>query len=101
MSIIVLNDDNFAASTASGKVMIDFYADWCGPCKMMAPIVDEIAEMGIEGLTVAKVNVDDSPETARKFGIMSIPTIVVLENGEEKDRSIGLKNKAGLLALIG
>ena len=77
----------------TGKILVDFYADWCGPCKMMSPIIDEIAEE-IENITVGKVNVDENPEIASKYGIMSIPTIIIFENGMPQKKFIGLTSKS-------
>ena len=83
----------------SGVVLVDFYADWCGPCKMVAPIVHEIAEERTD-LTVGKVNVDENPELASKFGVVSIPTLVVLKDGREVNRIVGYRPKADILAAI-
>ena len=80
--------------------LIDFYADWCGPCKMMAPVIDKIAEENPD-LNVAKVNVDNESELAAKFGIMSIPTLVIFKDGKEINRSLGAKSKTAILALLG
>ncbi len=94
MSVKVFNDNNFEseALNVEGKVLVDFYADWCGPCKMMSPIIDRIAEEKLN-VTVGKVNVDENPEIASKYGIMSIPTIIIFENGIQKKTFIGLTSK--------
>lgn len=81
------------------KVLIDFWADWCGPCRMMSPVVDEIAEE-MPDIKVCKVNVDEEPELARKFNIMSIPTLVVIKGGNIADTSIGLIGKSELIRMI-
>ena len=81
-------------------VLIDFWASWCGPCKMIAPIIEEIANEHPE-YTVGKVNVDDEGELARQFGIMSIPTLVILKGGREVSRIIGYRQKADILAELG
>lgn len=81
------------------KVLIDFWADWCGPCRMMSPVVDEIAEE-MPDIKVCKVNVDEEPELARKFNIMSIPTLVVIKGGNIADTSIGLIDKSELMRMI-
>ena len=82
MSVIAVNQDNFETVKSSEKtVLLDFYADWCGPCRMVSPIVDEIAEER-DDLLVGKVNVDNEPELAEQFGVFSIPTLVVMKNGE-------------------
>ena len=80
MAVIELTKDNFNTETAQGKVLIDFWASWCGPCKMLSPIVDEIAEEAPDGLKVCKVNIDDCPELAQQFQVMSIPTLIVMES---------------------
>lgn len=99
MSVIKLDLHNFQEKVVNnpGVVLIDFYADWCGPCKMVAPIVAEIAEERPE-VTVGKINVDDSPELAQVFGVMSIPTLIVFKNGEEASRIVGARPKAAILA---
>lgn len=101
MSVIKLNKENFDEIIGGEKkVLIDFYADWCGPCRMVSPIIDEIAEENPE-IAVCKVNVDENPDLAGKFGIMSIPTIVVMEKGEIINKSMGAKPKAQILAMLG
>ncbi|MBQ6714519.1 MAG: thioredoxin [Clostridia bacterium] len=101
MSVIKLNKENFDEIIGGEKkVLIDFYADWCGPCRMVSPIIDEIAEENSE-IAVCKVNVDENPDLAGKFGIMSIPTIVVMEKGEIINKSMGAKPKAQILAMLG
>lgn len=100
MSVIVVNKDNFESVKASEKpVLLDFYADWCGPCRMVSPIVDEIAEEHSE-YVVGKINVDDSPELASQFGVVSIPTLVVLRGGEIAAQSTGARPKAQILAML-
>ena len=100
MAVVKIGYDNFDSIVNSEKpVLIDFYADWCGPCRMVGPIVDEIAEERSD-IVVGKVNVDDAPELAEKFSVFSIPTLVVLKNGEETDRVTGARPKAQILALI-
>ncbi|MCR5203430.1 MAG: thioredoxin, partial [Lachnospiraceae bacterium] len=84
----------------SGKtVLIDFYADWCGPCKMLSPIVDKIAEETSD-IVVGKVNVDDEEDIATKYGVMSIPTLVVLKNGEVAGKSVGVQPKEKILEML-
>ena len=94
-----LNEQNFDNEIKQGTVIVDFYADWCGPCKMLAPILDEIAEER-EDVLVGKINVDDSPLLAARFGIVSIPTLIVFENGEEKKKIIGYTPKDEILRLL-
>ena len=78
-------------------VLVDFWADWCGPCKMLAPILDEVASENTDKITVAKVNVDENPDLARQFDIMSIPTLIVFKDGQPAHRFQGASGKAGLL----
>ena len=101
MSIISINKNNFELAEKSEKpVLIDFYADWCGPCRMVSPIVDEIAEENPQYL-VAKINVDEEPELSRQFGIVSIPTLVVMKEGKVVRQVTGARPKAQILALLG
>ena len=100
MSVIKVTNENFNSVKNSDKpVLIDFYAEWCGPCRMVSPIIEEIAKER-EDVMVCKVNVDSEAALAREFGIFSIPTIIVLDKGEIKQRSVGAKSKAGLLAML-
>ena len=91
----IVTDQNFADLVIQSKipVMVDFFAEWCGPCKMIAPIVDELATENEGKFLVVKVNVDESMDTAQQFGIMSIPTIVFFKNGAEVDRVTGAMPK--------
>lgn len=91
-----IKENEFAEKIKEGKVLVDFYAEWCGPCKMLAPIVEEVS-VEVTNYTFYKVNVDEAPEIARKLGIMSIPTLIKFENGEQKDKSIGLRTKEDLI----
>ncbi|MBR3990570.1 MAG: thioredoxin [Clostridia bacterium] len=102
MAILTLTKDNFEneALKAEGKVLIDFWAPWCGPCRMMSPVVDEIAEE-LTDVKVGKVNVDEEPELAMKYGVMSIPTLIVLENGQVINKSLGAVPKENVLRLLG
>ncbi len=101
MEIIKVNGQNFEEEVIKSEkpVLIDFYADWCGPCKMLSPIIDEVAEENTD-IKVVKVNVDDAQDLAMKYQVMSIPTLVVIKNGEEVNRSVGLIDKAQVLNLI-
>jgi thioredoxin 1 len=83
--------------SAIAPVVVDFWAEWCGPCKMIAPILSEIAEEQGEKIRIAKINVDDAPEIARRFDVMSIPTLIVFQNGEPAHRIVGAKAKHALL----
>lgn len=100
MALKNINKDNFETEVLKGgKVLLDFWASWCGPCKMLSPTVDEIAEE-IPELLVGKVNVDEESEIAAAFNIMSIPTLVVLENGKVVATSVGVKPKADILEML-
>jgi thioredoxin 1 len=89
-------DEEIAGSSAD-VVIVDFWAEWCGPCKMIAPILEEIATEQAGKLTVAKLNVDDNPDAARRYEVMSIPTLIVFKDGQPVRRLIGAKGKGQLL----
>ena len=101
MNIIKVSDENFEQEVLNSNipVLVDFYADWCGPCKMLSPIVDEVAKEN-DDIKVVKVNVDESQNTAIKYQVMSIPTLVVIKNGNEVNRSVGLIDKQEVLNLV-
>lgn len=100
MSVLIVNKDNFESVKASEKtVLLDFYADWCGPCRMVSPLVDQIAEEHPEYL-VGKINVDNEPELAAQFGVMSIPKLVVMKDGEVVNQLEGARPKAQILAML-
>ncbi len=101
MSVIKVTKENFENEIlkAEKTVLLDFYADWCGPCRMVSPIVDEIAKEHPE-FKVGKVNVDEQPELAAQFGVMSIPSLFVMKNGEIVEQSLGAKPKAQILAML-
>lgn len=100
MSVLIVNKENFESVKASEKtVLLDFYADWCGPCRMVSPLVDQIAEEYPEYL-VGKINVDNDPEIAAEFGVMSIPTLVVMRDGAVVNQSSGARPKAQILAML-
>jgi len=82
---------------ADAPILVDFWAEWCGPCKMVAPILDEIAGEQAGKLTIAKLNIDDNPDAARRFDVMSIPTMILFKDGEAKKKIIGAKGKGQLL----
>lgn len=99
MSVITISKQNFETEMEEQTVLLDFWADWCGPCRMVSPIIDEIAEE-TNSLKVGKVNVDQEPELAQKFGIMSIPTLVLMKNGAEIKRVTGARSKQELVAWL-
>ena len=88
--IIELNDSNFDAETKTGVILIDFWAPWCGPCRMQGPILEQIAGQ-VEGAKIAKLNVDEAPALAAKFGVMSIPTLVILKDAQPVKQFIGVQ----------
>lgn len=100
MSVLKVNKSNFEEVKANEKkVLLDFYADWCGPCRMVGPIVEQIAEEHPEYL-VGKVNVDDEPELAAAFGVTSIPMLAVMEKGEVINQAVGARPKAQILSML-
>ena len=100
MAIIHLTKDGFDKAVASGVSMVDFWASWCGPCKMLSPVIDSLAQQFDGKVLVGKVNVDEEPELARQFGVMSIPTVVFLKNGKEVDRKVGVMPPETFVAAI-
>lgn len=99
MAVITITKENYEEEVikSSVPVLLDFWAAWCGPCRMLSPIVDEIADELEGSVKVGKINVDEQPELAKEFGIMSIPTLVVMKNGEIFSREVGLRGKQDIL----
>ena len=100
MAIVNATDASFAQDIAEGVVLVDLWAPWCGPCKMIAPVLEELdAELG-EKLKIVKVNVDDNQQTAGNYGVMSIPTLIVFKDGEQVDKTVGFQPKDQLTTLV-
>ena len=95
-----LNDSNFVEKTNEGVVLVDFWAPWCGPCRMQSPVIDALDEELGDKVTFAKVDVDENPNTARQFGVMSIPTLIVKKDGEVVNKVIGYHSKEQLEELL-
>lgn len=100
MSAVALTKDNFSQSVESGVSLVDFWAPWCGPCKMQLPIVEELAGELAGQATIAKINVDEEPELASQFGVMSIPTLILFKDGQPVDKMVGLQSKDALKTKI-
>ena len=102
MSVLHITKANFAQEVlqADRPVLLDFWASWCGPCRMLSPIVDQVADERPD-VKVGKVNVDEQPDLAAQFGVMSIPTLLVFKDGKLVNQAVGSRPKAGVLALLG
>ena len=101
MAIVEINNANFNSEVLESdqKVLVDFWAPWCGPCRMVSPIVDEIASES-DNLKVCKNNIDEQPQLASQYGVMSIPTLMVFENGDVVEKAVGARNKAFILQML-
>lgn len=102
MSVITMTKENFQQEAISSDktVLIDFWAPWCGPCRMVSPIVDEVAAQSNGTFKVGKVNVDEQPELAAQFGVMSIPTLIVMKGGKVVDSAVGVRPKQSILKML-
>ena len=101
MAIVNITNANFKEEVLDSdkKVLVDFWAPWCGPCRMVSPIVDEIAEEN-SAIKVAKINIDEQPQLASQYGVMSIPTLLVFENGDVIEKAVGARNKSFILQML-
>ncbi len=101
-SIIAVSDDSFEKDVMNAQlpVLVDFWAEWCGPCKMIAPILDDIAKAYEGRLTIAKINIDDNAQTPQKFGVRGIPTLMLFKNGELESTKVGAISKSQLTAFL-
>ncbi|AIQ70851.1 MULTISPECIES: thioredoxin [Paenibacillus] len=101
MAIVNVSDQSFVGEVeGQGTVVVDFWAPWCGPCKMLAPILEELStELG-DDVKIAKLNVDENPETASRFGVMSIPTLIFFKDGQPVDKVVGLNSKDSLKNIV-
>ncbi len=101
MAVVTVTGENFAAEVLGSDktVLVDFWASWCGPCKMLSPMVEQIAEERPD-VKVCKINVDDEPELAEQYGVMSIPNLIVFQNGEKVNSSVGVVPKAKILEML-
>jgi len=103
MAEVILNNENFKSEVIDSDkpVIVDFWAEWCGPCKKLGPIISQIADEKSDSVKVCKLNVDDEMAIAEKYGIQSIPTVILFKNGEPAETSVGLRSKDDLIALFG
>ncbi|HLR23083.1 MAG TPA: thioredoxin [Pseudogracilibacillus sp.] len=100
MAIGEVNDQNFSQETSDGLVLVDFWAPWCGPCKMIAPVLEELDGEMSDTVKIVKLNVDDNQETAGNYGVMSIPTLLLMKDGNVVDQVVGFQPKEALEELI-
>lgn len=100
MAVEHLNEDNFAEKTASGVVLVDFFATWCGPCKMLSPIVEEIGAQCDGSFSVFKLDIDEAEDVVMDLGIMSVPTLIIFKDGVEQERLIGVQPKETILGTV-
>lgn len=97
--IQIVTEENFESFISQGLVLVDFFAEWCGPCRMLTPVLESLSSEAPH-VSIGKVNIDNSPQPAEKFGVSSIPTVILFKNGEEVDRVVGLRDKDHFVKLI-
>ena len=98
MELKHLNSENFEEEVNSGKVtLVDFFATWCGPCKMLGPVLEQVADEVKENVNVVKLDIDENMDIAKQFGVMSVPTMVIFKDGKEVDRIVGLRQKSQII----
>lgn len=102
MKVLHLNSENFNKEVLNSDktVLVDFYADWCGPCKMMAPVIEKIAEESNDNVKICKINVDEAPDIATQYGVMSIPTFILFKNGIKKVAKIGMQEEETIKQML-
>lgn len=102
MSVIKITKQNFGSEVADSKnvVLVDFWAPWCGPCRMLGPVIEEVAKEAGEGVTIGKINVDEEEDLASSFGVFTIPTVLVFKNGKVVNKSVGYRPKADIMRLL-
>lgn len=103
MSILTCDNKNFHEVVLQSEipVLVDFYADWCGPCKMMSPILEELSQEFDGKIKIVKINVDNNPELSSEYGVMSIPNMIIFENGKQKENIVGARSKQDLIKSLG
>lgn len=99
MAVEHLNENNFENAIQSGVTLVDFFATWCGPCKMLSPIIEELAAEA-SGFSVYKVDIDECEDLAMDYSVMSVPTLIIFKDGEEAERLIGVRSKADILSVV-
>ena len=100
MSILHLDESSFQATVDEGLTLVDFWAEWCGPCRMLAPVLEKVSAQPDLGAKIGKVNVDENQALASRYNIRGIPTMILFKNGQPVDQLVGLTNEQGILALI-